>query len=227
MGRITISALLFVLMATGCDNGSSGDNARVRLVQASTMGQSLSLFVDQSLNATLPYGEFGSYEDADDSAHTLIGQVNSATVFSVQASFDTDEDYTVLTVPEGAITTPVIFLDDNGRPDVGNAKLRVINASSRAQSVDIYALREGETVDTHEANFSGVQFKSASNYDQLDRNEYVIWVTSPGTKTVLASAASQDLKNLDTWTALVFDSPGASGVTVVLHKDEDGEDLNL
>lgn len=228
MNKAMAAFLAFALALTGCDGGGGGDDARIRLIQASHPGGVLSLFLNGELIDSAAYGQATGYDDVDDDdAATLSGVVGTDTVFSTPVNLDDDIDYSIVTVQQGGVTTPIIFVDDNSAPSLGNARLRVIHALPGAGGVDVYALREGEVVTNHAPNFTNLNFSEASRYDQLDRNEYVIWVTQAGTKNVLASAASRDLKNLENWTAVVHQDADGSGVTVSVFRDQEGDELNL
>lgn len=211
--------LCVACMLASC-NSSGSNETRVRLVQTGSAAP-LSLFVNEELIATLPYGQASSYQEVNDGNNALRGIVGATTAFSNQVNLDNDTDYSVVTVSENGGTTPVLLVDENNIPDAGNFRLRAVNASSRVQSVDIYALRENETVATHDANFSSLFFKQASNYDQIDRNEYVIFVTAAGSKTVLASLPSNDFGDIETWTVFVVDDVGGSGISLKLTQDRD------
>ncbi|MBN8550263.1 MAG: DUF4397 domain-containing protein [Deltaproteobacteria bacterium] len=227
MKRTILSMLIFALLASGCDSGGGGSDAQVRLIQAGPMTQALSLYVDQDLVDTLTYGQVGDYDDTDAGPRTLRGIVGTTEVFSTTLTLDSDIDYSVLTVQEGAAITPVLIADNNSSPDFQNFSIRAINASTRAPLVDIYVLHEGDSVVDHEPNFSTLAFKQASNYDQIDRTEWVLWATIAGTKTVVAQAPSQEFKSQETWSAILEDSASGSGVTFVLNKDRDGDEFNF
>lgn len=214
---LAIIAAAFVLC--GCDGDEGSDDTRIRFVHAAIVNQVIDFLIDGEASSSLPYGQVGSYDEVDVGTHTLRGSTSGTDLFNVQSLFHDDIDYTVVAIQQGSSVTPLIFVDENDAPDVGNFKLRAINASNTA--VDIYALRESDSVTDHDVNFSNLLPTQASNYDQIDRNEYIIYATTPGSKTVIASTNSNEFRNFEVWTVLVINDPDGSGITLVLTEDRD------
>lgn len=222
MLRALMTSMLAVFLLAGCD-GDNDSDARIRFVQAASMGSPMSFFVDEQLRATLVYADASPYEQYDEDTHLLRGEVNGAAVFQVQSRFDSDIYYSVVAVPENGGVTPVIFVDDDDAPSPGNFQIRAINASSRVQLADIYILREGVSIAGSPVTFENVAFKQASAYDQLDQNEYIVYATLPDSTTAIATSASVDFDNFEGWTAYLVDDSDSAGVRLLLIQDRDGD----
>jgi hypothetical protein len=222
MGKRITLLLLSLTALFGCNGSGGSDDPRIRFFQAAAPSQAYSFFVDGIVTDTVTFNEIGGYNSVDEGTRTLRADSNGTTLFNVQASISDDTDYTVVAVNDGGTVTPVIIVDDNDRPDNNNFRIRALNAADRAPLVDVYVLHENESVVDHEPNLQSVQFKQASNYDQVDTTEWVIWVTAAGTKTVLASAPSQRFDEQEIWTAFISDDPNGSGIVVTLNQDRGG-----
>src|SRR5207302_3199833 len=67
-------------------------------------------------------------------------------------------------------------------PSTGNVKLRLVNASPAAGSVDIYVTAPAASLATSTPSLTNVPFKTASSYLTMLAGSYEIRVTTTGSK---------------------------------------------
>jgi hypothetical protein len=99
-------------------------------------------------------------------------------VIQADLTLEAGADYTVAAIGLLADITPLVLMDDNGRPAAGKAHLRFVHASPDAPAVDIAVADGGPTL------FSNIAFGDIGTYLPVDGGAYDLEVRVAGTDTV-------------------------------------------
>lgn len=94
-------------------------------------------------------------------------------------------DYTVLAIGPTATVTGLVLRDDNAVPAAGQVRLRLVNASPSAPSVDVYVTAPAASIAAIPPTFGSLAFQAASGYFALPAASYQVRFTTAGTKTVV------------------------------------------
>lgn len=166
------SPLLALTLLHAC-GGSLGEEARVRLVNATSNYASLDLVVDdETLISATAAGSSSGYAKVDegDLSFELRSSGSSSTVASTSASIAADEHRTLLAyVTDGSLQV-VSIAEDEDAPDSGKARLKVLNAASgEVASVDVYLVDKACSAldDTDVPAFADVTGVDDSSFSQI------------------------------------------------------------
>ena len=117
-----LAATLPLLMAAGCGGGDSGNDAQVRLLNASTGYASVDLYVDDDLALSgTAYGTLSSFSGVPNGDVTTVLTSNGSTteLLSQSRSLSAGENYTIIAYGwEGALKS-VILQEDEAEADTG------------------------------------------------------------------------------------------------------------
>ena len=120
---------------------------------------------------------------ADTSVHVLDLPLNVAA----------NTEYTVLAVGPAAAAEGVVLTDDNSAPATGQVKVRAVNASPSAPSVDVYVTSATADIAALSPTASAVAFKAATPYVEMPAGTVRVRFTTAGTKTVLRDVSLASL----------------------------------
>lgn len=109
----------------------------------------------------------------------------SIKVLDMTVTVESGTDYTVLAIGPTATVTGLVLQDDNSVPAAGQVKLRFVNASPSAPSVDVYITAPAASIATIPPDESGLSFQEASSYFVRPAASYQVRFTTAGTKTVV------------------------------------------
>ena len=235
MARLNRAALTMILpLAAAC--GTEGNPSpfeptepvgRVRLVNlitdaprsvvnASLAGVvfTVSLANGQSAPANLPAPAAGTYSPvyAGNREFVLKRTADTAVVVAtLPFSIAGNEDRTVYAVggAGGAAVTGVITADDNPTPVAGETRLRVVNMSTNAGSVDVFVTAAGADLATATPRAAGLASRTASAYFSVPAATYVIRLVPAGTAPANRAAAV-------TFTSAATAFAGATGRTILI-----------
>jgi hypothetical protein len=179
-------ALPAALALPACGGGTDKRRAQVRLVNASPGYASLELRIgDELKQATVPYGERGSYAEADpDKPEVTVFATGSPTaLLRFTPALAGDRWLSVLAYgPAGALRA--LALDDNrGEPDAGRAVLRVVNGAVDAGNLDVYLTGDAEDLATAVALQSGAAYGVAGDWQTVASGSWRLRVTAAGSKS--------------------------------------------
>ena len=185
--------------------------SRIKGVNAIPDSSGINFKTDGNIMLTaVPFTGVSSYVNAPGGSHNLqIEQSNvpGTNIASLTATLASARDYTLLA--SGTIAAPKLTLiaDDNSPPNVGNAKIRFVNAIS------------GSNVDAL-VNFAsqaqGIAPNTASAYYTVAANtNYTITFTTPGGVTVIASLTGVELAAGNVYSAYVFGTTSSAQAKLV------------
>ena len=218
-----------LLALSACGGGDTADrldlaDPAVRFVQASPVAPNVTLFKGTAAqsDATNAGYEFASnYFDigtdaADWSVKTTTG---SSSLGSVTINPERGTKYTVVSYASSATASTVaLVVDPYNKPLTSDStRLRVMNASFDAASVDLYLLPGGTGLAGATPLIAGTAFGTAgpaSGNDSVSvaAGSYELAVTTAGTKTVLFSGPISFVNNQD---VLLLTVPNGAGIKVL------------
>lgn len=195
-------ATLVVAAACGVDEAATGPrptgpSGRFRVVNATpdpTRGGAANVRIgDQVFAANLAYAAATNYQRVYIGPRDLHVRRTSDTTINVLDqvfSVDADQDFTAFVLGKlaangGTGISAIVLPDDNSAPTAGNAKLRFVQASPAAGSVDIYVTAPAASILTATPDVSSLNFGSATAYLTKPAGTYRIRVTTTSTKTVI------------------------------------------
>jgi len=173
---------------TGC-GGSNGNNASVRLVNASAGYASLDLYADDSkLLSSVAYGTASGYADASDGTVVMaLTSAGSGTyLLSQSRSVSAGSSYTIVAYGWAGALQSTIVSDDVDAADSGKTKFSVQNAAfADAGSVDVYLTAEGDDLEAATAVATGVDSITPSSTASVTSGTYRLRVTGVDDKSDL------------------------------------------
>jgi hypothetical protein len=212
-------AALPLALLSACGGGSSdGNDANVRLVNASAGYASLDLYVDEAKEiSAVTFGSGSAYTNVKSGGvEKVFTSAGSTTeLLSKADNFGASKKYTIVAFGwEGALKS-VNFTDDESAAASGKTKVGVYNAATGAGSLDIYLTGEDESLESSEPVHTGVaeSSSSGSGYVSVTSGTYRLRVTAVGdTDKVLLDTSNVTLASTDVLTFIT--TPGSGGVLV-------------
>lgn len=215
--RATLAGFTAAVLLTACGGGSDDLNDRtdatppqLRLVHASAASPAVTLYRNGTADGpstNLSYKGFSSYHDTTFGANALVLRAASAgspDLSSASVDAQRGRKYTAVAVPDNVVGAQLLMIDDPYTKPVGNdqARIRVVNASSNANAVDVYVTAPNVDLGTVAPNFSGLQYRtvlpaSGSDSTEFTSGTYQVRVTSTGSKTPIFSNTITLAKNDD------------------------------
>lgn len=175
----------------------TGPSSRLRVVNATpdpTAGGAANVKIgDQTFAVNLGYGAATGYQRVYTGQRELhVRRTSDTTIVVTDATFSNgaDLDFTAFITGKrvangGTGIASIMVPDDNSAPTAGNVKLRFVNASPAAGSVDIYVTAPTASILTATPDVAALNFASATAYLVKPAGTYRVRVTTAGTKTVL------------------------------------------
>ena len=199
-----------------CGSGLGSDQARLRVLQASSAYASLDLFVDgiQRLSG-IAFGSASGYVSVEDGTRTIAFASSGSTTFlqSQDRALERAVDYTVVVYGAAGALRTAQLVDDDSRPGSDKARVRVLNTASDAGTLDVYLTGSAENLDDATPIAAGLGVGAASGATELARGGWRLRVTAAGDTTDLRL----DIPTLtlgDRQIATLVITPGGGGVLV-------------
>ncbi|MGM9487716.1 DUF4397 domain-containing protein [Ideonella sp. YS5] len=180
-------AALPLAWLTACGGGDNGNDANVRLVNASAYS-SLDLNVDDADSPQITAVAFGTGSayagvpsgDVDN----VLTQTGSGTELLTQTrSLGSGKKYTIVAFGwEGALRS-AILTDDENAADSGKTKVNVLNEAMDAGELDVYLTGTDDSLDSSTPVASGVDGGSSSGFNSVTSGTYRLRVTAAGDTT--------------------------------------------
>jgi len=118
--------------------------------------------------------------------------------------FDNDQKY-ILFVNDTIDNANIVSrqIDQNQNPPRGDFSIRIANLASSVRSVDVYVVRENETITNDLPIEDGVSFRTFSRYYDIDEGRYRVVVTSRDSKQVLFDSGPRSFFDGDVFTFVI------------------------
>lgn len=235
--KLLLAAALPTLLLAACGGGDDSIDDRlnladpkVRLVHAVPAAPNVSLFRDDQPQGpevtNLAYKGASVYFDTATGTHKwdvrTVG-TPSATVGSVTFDLSRGSKYTLVAVPDAGSLTEAVLIADPYNKSVAsdNARVRAFNASFNTTAYDVYLTAAGVDINTVTATLPAVNYKAAvpasgSDSVMLEGGDYVLRLTTAGTKSVIFTSPVTLAKNADWLLATVPNGLTANDVHVLV-----------
>jgi hypothetical protein len=181
-------AALPLAWLTACGGGDDGNDADVRLVNASAYS-SLDLYVDDADSPQISAVDFGTGSGytgvpSGDDVTNVLTQAGSGTELLTQSrSLGSGKKYTIVAFGwEGALKS-TIMTDDEDAADSGKTKVNVLNEALDAGELDVYLTGADDSLDSSTPVASGVDAGSPSGFSSVSSGTYRLRVTAAGDTT--------------------------------------------
>lgn len=188
LAPLTLLLALPLLHACG---GSFGNEGHVRLVNATSNYLALDLYAgDDRIIAGVTPASGSGYVDQDEGSVTLNlkNGDSSTTLVSLATDIAAEKHQAVLAYVTGGTLGAVVLDEEEGAPDAGYGKLRVLNAaSSELAGADVYLVAKpcNTLDDTDVPAFQNVADISTAGFNQVPAGSWRICVTANGDSTDL------------------------------------------
>ncbi|MCA9939504.1 MAG: DUF4397 domain-containing protein [Anaerolineales bacterium] len=228
MKRLTIFLFaLTALMALALNTAQAAEptaadsqaNARVRVAHASPDAPAVDVLVDGAVAfANIPFEEITNYAALPAGTYNIqvvpAGQPGPV-VIEADLTLAAGTDYTVAAINTLANIEPLVMIDNNSLPAVGNAHVRFVHASPDAPAVDIAVANGGPVL------FGNVAFGEVGDYLPVAATTYDLEVRIAGTNTVVLSLPGIALANRTVYTVFAtgFALGGQPALNAVLVAD--------
>jgi hypothetical protein len=189
-----------------------GVQPALRAFHAAFATPNFDLFRDGDFSAPLiadvAFGEISSPVESVDieSTYTFTPANNSGATLHEEdfALIDGRQNSTFLAGEVGALAT--LTLVDNLRHFDDSAQLRIVHAAFNHERADIYVVFEGVDIETVPASFFGLPFLATTGYATFSENDYEAYVTTLGTKDIIAGPIAMSLAHGDIVQLVLIDT---------------------
>ncbi|MFN2447878.1 MAG: DUF4397 domain-containing protein [Vicinamibacterales bacterium] len=182
---------------------ASRDNALVRFVHAIPAGAAVDLSAgDNRFFENVAYKTVTPYRELDGQRYTFsvrpAGMAQASALASNSEGLDDGSYYTVFAVPgDGEAAMLRVVEDDFSAPGAGKARVRVVHASSDAGEVDVIATGRADEL------FDGVDFQSATEYDEIDPVSGSLEIRAGGESTPMLTVPNVRIEAGKVYTVVV------------------------
>lgn len=210
-----VAALPLAWLAA-CGGGSNGNDATVRLVNASTGYPSLDLYVKDTQEISgVNFGAGSDYTSvaSGDVSNVLTAAGSTTELLNQTRSLGSGKKYTIVAYGwEGALKS-VIMTDDEKAADSNKTKVSVLNTAADAGGLDVYLTGTDDSLDSSTPIASNVAAGSQSGFSSVTSGTYRLRVTATGDTTDLRLDIPEvSLSSTQVLTLIM--APGSSGVLV-------------
>jgi len=211
--RVEIAAIVWAtLFAVSCSGGSSSDTGQLRFVQASPSAPHVDMLIDGiTETSNMAYGNSSGYISVKAGArHLQAVPVNSSSpLLDLSVPITNSGHTTVLLTGPGSGVKSLVLTDGGTTSSTGNGYVRVVNASVSMGPADVYVVAAGDGINGVTPAASNLALNQDGGYTLTPAGNYEVFMTSPGTKSILLDTGPINLTALQNWTLLALD--GASG----------------
>jgi hypothetical protein len=213
----TILTLGLLALSAGAVFAQAGaDEARVRVVHASTDAPAVDIYVNGGMAfESLPFGGFTDYTPLPPGTYEVSVRVagTNQDVLGTHLTLMGGTDYSVLAIGrlDNASIRLVTFGDDLIDPGPDMAKVRVIHAASTAPGVDVYLTSPYAPLGGETPALSGVPFGAGSLHLAVPSGLYQGRVAVSGTTTVAIDSGPLRLEDNEIRTVVALDPAEEGG----------------
>lgn len=211
------AAALPLAWLTACGGGGdNGNDANVRLVNASPGYASLDMYVDDNKEASaITFGNGSDYAGVSngDVTRVLTATGSTTELLNQTGSLDSGKKYTVVAYGwEGALKS-VTMTDDEDSADSNKTKVSALNVAIDAGELDVYLTGEDDDLAAATPVAGGVDAGAQSSFTSVSSGTYRLRVTGAGdTDDLRLDVSGVVLSSKDVLTLVM--TPGSGGVLV-------------
>jgi hypothetical protein len=220
VGVVALCLAIVFTIACGGDSNSS-TTQQLRIVMASPDAASVDILIDGTQVATsLAYTNSTAYLPVKSGSRHIqaLTVSNSTSVFDQAISITTSANETLLLTGPVAKMQPLLLTDGatNTTITTGDGKVRVVNAAQTMGPADIYIVNAGTSLAGATPTFPDVAFGKATDYTLQTIGDFQVFMTQPGTTTVLLNTGPLDLTQSQVKTLVAVDEVGGGFNFIVL-----------
>jgi hypothetical protein len=201
-----------MLFAAGCGGGSSSDTGQLRFLQTSPSAPHVDLLIDGTTESSnMAYGNSSGYITVKAGSRQLQAvPVNSTSpLLDLSVPITSSGNITVLLTGSSSSIKSLVLTDGGTTSSTGNGYVRVVNASVSMGPADVYIVAAGSGVNGATPAATNLALNQDGGYSLTPAGSYEVFMTSPGTKSILLDTGPINLTSLQNWTLVALD--GASG----------------
>ncbi|HEX5686950.1 MAG TPA: DUF4397 domain-containing protein [Ideonella sp.] len=181
------AAALPLAWLTACGgSGDDGNDAHVRLVNASPGYASLDMYVDDDKEASaVTFGAGSDYAAVanGEPERTLTAAGSTTELLSQTSALDSGKKYTILAYGwEGALKS-YIMNDDEDEADTDKTKVSAFNLAADAGDIDVYLTGADDTLEASTPIASSIDAGAQSPFSSVTSGTYRLRVTAASSKT--------------------------------------------
>jgi hypothetical protein len=210
-------AALPLAWLTACGGGGDdGNDANIRLINASPGYESLDLYLDDEKEASaVAFGSGSGYASVSNGEveRALTAAGSTTELLNQTGSLDSGERYSLVAYGwEGAIKTAIIT-EDEEEADSDKTKVSAYNLAIDAGDLDVYLTEEDDSLDASTPIAAGVDAGASSGFSSISSGTYRLRVTGAGdTDDLRLDVSGVVLSSKDVLTLIL--TPGQGGVLV-------------
>jgi len=209
-------------MLSGCGGShASSDTGQLRFVQASPDAPQINLLADgKNVASDLLYMNSSGYVSLAAGSHNIqaVAVNGSQAILSSTVSIAPSKNQTILLTGLAANPQSLLLADGGTKPaTAGDAELRVVNAAVSITAADVYIVAAGSGLAKPAA--SNLAFNKDTGYLEFGPGNYQIFLTAPGTVSVLLGAGPINVTSSQNLTIVALDNP-AGGFTFTVLTDQ-------
>lgn len=212
-----ILAICCVVLGCGGSGGGGGgetDHELVRFIHVNPEYSALDFAVaEQESFIDLAYGEESGYFDVVEGENTfsVTSELQVLPIVEEKLTIDAGKDYTLLFVNAANAPDLVQVSDDRLVPDDGEFRLRVGNLAPSRDSVDVYIVHPGDSIEDQTPLATALAYQSFAEYKGIPAGSYQLKYTSAGSSRVIRSTDEVEFNSGGVYTHVLIDPEGGSG----------------
>lgn len=181
LGALGVGTLL-----PGCGGGGSGStDASLRVVNALVSRNAIDVYEGSSLLFSgIAGGDASDAKTVDTTSLKFNVRTAGSSVNNLEQTVTLNHDYrttVILTGPDGALGLGT-FVENEGDPDGGYAKLRLVNTLQTGDALDLYLTANADDLSSQSPVLSNLTKGSTSGYRSLVKGTYRLRLTTGGDK---------------------------------------------
>jgi len=219
--RFAVAAIFWAaIFVTGCGSSSS-KTGQLRFMQASPSVPHVDLLIDGATQASnLAYGNTTGYISLKAGNRRLDAEPVNSTSPILDLSVPITENGNTTVLLTGSNGKTSLSLSDGGTTSTtGDGYVRVVNASVSMGAADVYIVAAGSGINGVTPVATGLALNQSAGYHLTPAGNYEVFMTSPGTSSVLLDSGPINLASGENWTFVVLDGV-SGGFSFSLLKDQ-------
>jgi hypothetical protein len=216
----TLLLSILALSLSACGGGDDGDNAQVRILNASLDYGPIDVYFDGELkHSNVAYGAVSGFLDYKSESKTLkiTRQGSTAAVYETTATPGKGTKHIYVVYGADGSLRMNQYSENESDAAADKSKLRILNASSDSGALDLFASTSATDVRDLLARTSGIGYGSVTGWIEVDKGAYRTWLTAAGDKEDLRlSTPSITLVDRKNYTMVLLPSSGGALVNAIV-----------
>jgi len=231
---VALSALLSGALA-GCFHGdddagfsptdSDADQSRLRVLHAAGDAPPLDVLVDGTeLLTAVAYRQGSGYltVDAGPRDVSLRTTVEQTGILEASVNPAADRSYSLLAIGKVGDQSiePLLLEEDGPGPGPGAIRLRFVHAAPDTTPLDVYLTEPTDPLAGEEPRVSGISYRGASQFLEVDAGDYRIRITPEGQTAAIYDSGPVSLQDGAVISTVALPTPGTQNIGLVGLSDD-------